>query len=266
MRIGHGPYPHVFWSFIRAIPLRKADEEALLRGKAVYGLKIFTPGSILQGDVGKDLTAQVSNILSERELRVDVYLVHDDVLRILILNALGALLKFLRVFFGPPILKIALGVELAALIVKAVRQLVANGPARIAVIRSVVELGVIERRLQHAGREVDVIHLRVVVGVDRRWRHAPLSPIYGLTDFVYVAVRFKLSCVFYVAEKVIARDLDRAVIAPFIRISDLVANAVELQQSLFPGRWAHPVKLFNAQLHRVLDAFDHVHRAGLEFR
>ena len=54
---------------------------------------------------------------------------------------------------GPPVVQVAFGVELAALVVEAVRQLVPDHHADAAVVHGVVHLVVEERRLQDAGRE-----------------------------------------------------------------------------------------------------------------
>ena len=48
---------------------------------------------------------------------------------------LGALLEFFAVVFGPPVAQVALGVELAAFVVEAVRQFVADGAAGVAIVR-----------------------------------------------------------------------------------------------------------------------------------
>ena len=49
---------------------------------------------------------------------------------------------------------------------------------------AVINLGIVERRLQNSGREVDVVLLRVVVSVDRGRRHAPLAAVHRLADLV----------------------------------------------------------------------------------
>ena len=60
-------------------------------------------------------------------------------------------LEVRRVVLGPPILQITLGIEVAAFIVEAVCQFVADGLAGVAVIRSVViHLWIEQRRLQDA--------------------------------------------------------------------------------------------------------------------
>ena len=95
-----------------------------------------------------------------------------------------ALFELLGVLGRPPVVQVALGVELAAFVVEAVRQLVADHHADAAEVDGVVSAVVEERRLQNAGREVDVVHLRVVVGVDRGRRHVPLAAVHRLADLV----------------------------------------------------------------------------------
>ena len=98
-----------------------------------------------------------------------------------------------RVFRSPPVAQVALRVELAAFVVEAVGQFVSDGAAGVAVVGGVVRLGIEERRLQNAGGEVDVVHLRIVVGVDGGRSHAPLAAVHGLADLGQLAVEFELS-------------------------------------------------------------------------
>ena len=62
--------------------------------------------------------------------------------------------------------EVAVGVELAAFVVEAVGEFVADDGADVAVVDGVVGFGVVEGGLQDAGGEVDVVHAGVVVGVD----------------------------------------------------------------------------------------------------
>src|SRR5258708_14500373 len=103
-------------------------------------------------------------------------------------NALRAFLEFLFVFRAPPVFQIAPGIVLCSLIVKAVRQLVADGAAGVAVVGCVVHFGVIERRLENTRGEVRVVHLWIAVGVHRERAHAALSMVHRLADLVEVAV------------------------------------------------------------------------------
>src|SRR5260221_4540143 len=171
MRIGQRAHAHFFWPLIRAVPLGKADEKALLRRKPVHGLQVFAFGGVFPRNVAQDLSAQIGHVFAQREPAVDVYIVHDYVLRVLVGNAFGALFEFLLVVFGPPVAQIALGIELRTLIVKAMRQLVANRSAGIAVIGRVVHSGVIQRRLPHAGGEVYVGPLWAGISIYYRGPH-----------------------------------------------------------------------------------------------
>ncbi len=91
--------------------------------------------------------------------------VHGDVLGILVVarTACGASNLF-AVVLGPPVLEIALGVELAAFVVEGVRQFMADRRRRYR--RSLGASSILasyKRRLQYAGGEVDVVYLRIVV-------------------------------------------------------------------------------------------------------
>ena len=72
-------------------------------------------------------------------------------------DALAARLEVLEVGGRPPVLQVPLQVELRALVVEAVRDLVADDRADGAVVDGVVGLGVEEGRLEDAGREDDLV-------------------------------------------------------------------------------------------------------------
>ena len=133
-------------------------------------------------------------------------------------------------------LQVALGVELAALVVEAVGQLVADGGAGIAVVGRVVQLRIVERRLQYAGREVDVVHLRVVVGVDRGRRHLPLAAIHRLADFGELAPVFEGVAARGVARIVVGCDGD----ANCNRASDRGSRSYSPRRGVFraPSAWS----------------------------
>ena len=79
-------------------------------------------------------------------------------------------------------LRSPLRVEETALVVEAVRHLVADHGADRAVVHRVVGVRVEERRLQDAGREDDLVVRGVVVGVHRRRRHAELRAVRRRAD------------------------------------------------------------------------------------
>ncbi len=125
MRIGYGIHALVFVALAAARPLRHADEETLIGCETIGRIQLLATRRISPRDIGQQGTAQVGHILAQRELRIDLDVVDHGVVRILIGNALRALLKLLGIVFGPPVLQVSLGVELAALVIEAMRELVA---------------------------------------------------------------------------------------------------------------------------------------------
>ena len=128
-------------------------------------------------------------------------------------------------------------------VVEAVGQFVADGGAGVAVVGRVVHFGIVQRRLQDTGGEVDVVHLRVVIGVDGGGRHLPLGMVHGLADFGQLALGFEDRGALHVGEEIAADDIDGAVVAPLFGIADLVDHAVQLDEGLLFGGGAHPVDL-----------------------
>ena len=191
--------------------------------------------------------------------------IHDDILGILIFDALGALFELLRVLGRPPVLQVPVSIELAAFIVESVREFMANRATGVAVVGRVVQFGVVKRRLQHARGKVDVVHLRIVVGIDRGRRDVPLSVIDGLSNLVELPPRLKYDRVADIAREIGWSDFHRAVIAPMVGIADFVADGMQLDDRLALGPGAHPVKLIDAQLHSFLDFLNHLERARLQF-
>src|SRR3954469_13764471 len=106
-------------------------------------------------------------------------------------------------------------------------EFVSNGSAGVSVIGSGVRVEIEGGWLEHAGGEVDVIHLRVVIGVNRWRTHIPLAAIDGLADLCQLTIEFEAPCALEVAEIVSANDLQLAVIAPFVRVSNFVGHAME---------------------------------------
>ena len=106
------------------------------------------------GAVGLLEAAVVGDVLALRHLAVDVQAdVVELVGRVLVDDALGALAERLHRHVVPPLLEVAVAVELAALVVEAVRDLVADDDADAAVVERLGELAAVEQRLQDAGRK-----------------------------------------------------------------------------------------------------------------
>ena len=179
-----------FGPLLRAPALRERQEEALLGREAVA----FVRGVSDRDPEGipRDLeAAEVGDVLAERQLAVDVEIV-DRHVRIELLDELGgARIEVLAILAGPPVAKIALGVEAAALIVEAVQHLVADHGADAAVVQRVVGGRVEVGRLHLRGREHDLVLQRVVIRVDRLRQHAPFGLVDRLADLRELAMRLE---------------------------------------------------------------------------
>src|SRR5579864_7161403 len=151
VRIGDGAQALVLGTLVAAGPLRHSDEEALVGAEAIHRFQILTPGGVFPRQVREEGSAEIRDVLAQRQLAVDFDVIHDSVLGILIGNAFGALLELGGVVFGPPIFQISLRIELTALIVEAVGELVPDGGAGVTVIRRIVHFRIEQRRLQNAG-------------------------------------------------------------------------------------------------------------------
>src|SRR5206468_7725653 len=127
--------------------------------------------------------------------------------------------------FCPPVFQVAFGVELAPLVVEAVREFVANGSSGIAIVWRIVEFRIEQWRLKHAGRKIDVVHLRIVISIDRGRRHLPLPAIDRLTHLIDLTPTFKLRSARDVSSEIVAGDANRTVIAPLLRMTDFVSDA-----------------------------------------
>ena len=112
--------------------------------------------------------------------------------------------------------------------------------------------------MQNSSREIDVVFLRVVIGVDGGRSHVPFIAIDGLADFRQPAVKLKPGGAFRVADVVAANDLQRAVVAPFVGIADFIGDGVELGQRLFFGGRSHPGEGLDLTLHGGFDLFHYL--------
>src|SRR6478672_11436217 len=111
------------------------DEEALIAGKAVDHRRRAVLGLILLvSGIGRLDARQVADILAQRQLAVDRQ-VGERLERIILGNErVGLGRERLRGLWRPPVAQLALGVELAALVVEPVAHFVAGYGANRAVI------------------------------------------------------------------------------------------------------------------------------------
>src|SRR5262249_2461904 len=151
VRIGRGLQTLGLRPRVLAPHLRPAEKYALLGCEAVHLVLDLRarPGEI--GDEREAHAAVVRRVLAGREAAVDVRVGRDRIARVLIGHARGALFIRVRIGRRPPVAQVAVTVELAPLIVEAVRELVADYGAGGAVIDGGVAVRAVERRLQDAG-------------------------------------------------------------------------------------------------------------------
>jgi len=91
-----------------------------------------------------------------------------------------------------------------------VGQLVTDGSTRVAVVGRVIHLRIVKRGLQYACGEIDVVHARVVIGVNGRRRHRPFAAINWFAYFIQPAPGLELRRPFDVAGEIVARYCNRS--------------------------------------------------------
>ncbi len=207
-----------------------------------------------------DQAAEVGDVLAQRQLAVDVNGVDGDELVELIHHPLRLRGVVLGIRRGPPVVQVALAVELPALVVESVRHLVPDHGAHRAVVERVVGSRIVIGRLQDAGREHDLVHRGIVVGVDGGRCHPPLGAVDRAPDLVQIAPPFELRGVLEVGHVRAARQHQRRVIAPAIGIADLVVERGQLDDGGAARRIAHPAERAEARAQRSLEILHHLAR------
>jgi len=131
MRIGLHLQAQLFGARITTPALTVAEEELLQRRVTVlFGIEIeaFSFGIGQECDIGEPQAAVVGGVFAERELAIDLHVINHHEVAVLVNFTIGFFLELLSVLGGPPILEIAVAIELAALVVKGVGQFVATTP------------------------------------------------------------------------------------------------------------------------------------------
>src|ERR1039458_7274047 len=250
----------IFGSIVLARPLRITDKESLLGCQAILILQRLTGSLCDPGHVRQDQAAQIRHVLTQREPAVDVDAVDDHVLGVLIDDALGSLLELLCIGNGPPVHQVTRRVVLPTFIVKSMGQLMTDGTAGIAVVWGVIHRRIVQRRLQYTGGKICFVHLWVEVGLYGRRRHTPFRTIERLADLSELASRLELRGTHDVAIEIVALYGDCAVVAPAVRIADLVDNGVEFHERLMLGRRTHPGQILQVRTHRLFNLRRHLKR------
>ena len=84
--------------------------------------------------------------------------------------------------------------------------LMSDDRANAAVVDCVVGFRIEERRLQNRGRKHDLVHLRVVIGIDCLRGHLPLFPIDRLAELADVVAIIEARRTHHVPDEIIAHD------------------------------------------------------------
>jgi hypothetical protein len=142
------------------------------------------------------------------------------------------------------------------------RQFVADHRAGRAEIRRPITAAIVEGRLQNAGREVDVVFRRLVIRVHRRRRHQPLRAVHAFADLVDGAAEIERVRALRVPERVSPDDLKLAVVAPLVRIANLVSDCAQLAARLLACVVAHPRERRDVLAQGGFNRRDHGERVG----
>ena len=167
--------------------------------------------------------------------------------------------KILRL---PPVHHVAVCVEVAALIVEPVGHLMTDHNADTAIVLCIRCFRIEERCLKDCCREHDLVSQRIIVSVDGLRCHAPFGAVNGFAPFLQVLFLMPHADVVHVLiVREIGVDLHCAVVFPFVGITDLHGECVELLDSIELGVIAHPVKIddmFAECRAEVLNKTDHI--------
>ena len=214
-------------------------------------------------------TTLIGDVLAERQttICIDCGLIllccqHLDSVELLD-EHLGTLVESGCVGCGPPIVQVAVLVELATLIVETVSHLVTDHNADSTVVHRVVSLRVVEGGLQNRCGEADLVGGGVVVSVHGLGRHKPLLAIDGLAQFSEVIGRVPSICALDVLPiRQRGVDFERRIILPLVGVADLDGERSELLLSACLRLVAHPLQSLDMLTQRhlqVLDQLGHTH-------
>jgi hypothetical protein len=241
MRIGVNLCQYSLLSVLAALPECRAQEEELIIRKVFQARKLWVGLSSLAffpGLVRGHQSARVRDIFTQSELSVDVDRLvvkpRDGILLELLHKAVRLVVEVLLGGLVPPFVQDSVHVELGALVVEAMRQLVADhhapGPVR-DVLRY---LGAEDGLAHNAGREDDLVVVRAVVRVDGRRGHGPARLVDRLEQLVPRLVRVELGLQIAILMPGRARSYDQlgVVLSDVGRINDirplrLVANLLD---------------------------------------
>ena len=200
----------------------------------------------------------VGNVFTQSETAVGMNAVHNNDIAILPGQAVGTLRKESGVFGRPPVVQVTFLIVVAALVVESVRHFVADYNTDSAIVNSIVSFRIEERRLQDGGRETNLVRCRIVISVYRLRAHSPTSLI---DRFVYIRqhiIDFKDIGTAHVRPIRIIFDLQTAVVAPSVWITDLDDKGSQFLLRPRLSSIAHPLQAGDTVAQRFLQVTDHL--------
>src|ERR1017187_5525800 len=250
-----------------AAPLSPCNEELLFWSESVdvRRARLAFEG-LLEGEERDFGAAEVADALTQHQFAIVVNAGLDEVVVELIHYAGAALLELLQIAVRPPVSQAPLVIVLRALVVEAMRNLMADDHPDRAVVDGVGGVVIKARRLQDAGGENDLVPERVVVGVRGRRRHAPAAAVHRSADCEAVVFHDEMSAGEIVFEESTGADIDRAVVLPVVGIADLGIEGGDLGHRSLLGLVAHPRAAENVVPHSQKQVPHHLLRARLGLR
>ena len=142
---------------------------------------------------------------------------------------------------SPPVDHVAFGVEVAALVIKTVGELVAYHNADTAIVFGIACLGIIERSLKDTCGEHDFVGERVVVGIDGLRSHSPLGAVNRLAPLGELLVLVPHAHVVHIlVVRELGVDLHCCVVFPLVGVAYLHCHGIKLLDGVELGVVAHP--------------------------
>ena len=218
--------------------------------------------------MGDAEATEVANVLTEGQFAVDgvLWRFRWNEFAVLFNEVLGARFKRCTVVFGPPVGERSIAVETGALVIKAVPDFVADHRADSTEVGRVVAVEVEERWAENRCWERDFVEQRVIVRVDGLRVHEPQFAVDAVLDLLQFALERELRDRGNVTDEIIGRYLERAVVDPFARVTDLGTELLELHERALLGALSHPVQAVDRVPVRLNQAVDEVVHAVFSFR
>ena len=154
---------------------------------------------------------------------------------------LGPFAEACAVFVCPPVEHVTVLVELATLVIEAVRHLVTDDNTNRAVVEGIVGIHVKEGVLQNTCGEADLVAGGVVVGIHRLGSHVPFLLVHRFVQEREAVSLFELSRALEVGVIGVSLvDVEVRVVAPFVGITYLDGEGFEFFDGFCLGLVAHP--------------------------